>query len=67
MNRQTGSSLTLPKLSSLHPDAASVDVVVVPHLHIEGVLSKRALAGELEVVAGEEEGIRSNSREDGGG
>lgn len=51
MNRQTGASLTQRKL--FFPDAGGV-VVVVTHLHIEGVLSKRALAGELEVVAEEE-------------
>lgn len=51
MNRQTGGSLTPRKL--FFPDAGSV-VVVVTHLHIEGVLSKRPLAGELEVVAEEE-------------
>lgn len=51
LNRQTGGSLTPRKL--FFPDAGSV-VVVVTHLHIEGVLSKRPLAGELEVVAEEE-------------
>lgn len=50
LNRQTGGSLTPRKL--FFPDAGVV--VVVTHLHIEGVLSKRALAGELEVVAEEE-------------
>lgn len=61
LNRQTGGSLTPRKL--FFPDAGSVVVVVVAHLHIEGVLSKRPLAWRAGGGGGRG-GIGSKSRED---
>lgn len=56
LNRLTGGSVTPWKKSPPRPPP----VVVVTHLHIEGELSKRALAGG----GGGKGGIRSKSRED---